>query len=236
VAGAPTPTYDALVKAIRSSKPGRVTVLFERDGNLMTTTVALAAAQRTPIDDPDGPVSTTPAMGVGFQPPAGIPDTVSVGPIESIGLTGSVMRDSVVGVAHAIQKFPEKVPKLWAALNGQKRDQATPISVIGASRLGGETVQHGLWVIWFGILASLNLFVGLFNLLPLLPLDGGHIAIAWFEKARSWVYARIGRRDPGRVDYMRLMPITYVVILIFGGLTLLTAAADIVNPITLISR
>ena len=58
----------------------------------------------------------------------------------------------------------------------------------------------------------------MFNLLPLLPLDGGHIAIAWFEQARSWLYARLGRPDPGRVDYYKLMPVTYVVILIFGRL------------------
>ena len=84
--------------------------------------------------------------------------------------------------------------------------------------------------------SSLNFFVGIFNLLPLLPLDGGHIAIAWFERARSWLYARLGRPDPGRVDYLKLMPITYAVILIGGAFTLLTVTADIVNPITLFSR
>ena len=76
----------------------------------------------------------------------------------------------------------------------------------------------------------------MFNLLPLLPLDGGHIAIAWFERVRSWVYARLGRADPGRVDYLKLMPFTYVVILIVGAFTLLTVTADIVNPITLFSK
>jgi membrane-associated protease RseP (regulator of RpoE activity) len=86
------------------------------------------------------------------------------------------------------------------------------------------------------MLAALNFFVGIFNLLPLLPLDGGHIAIAWFEKVRSWLYARLGRPDPGRVDYYKLMPVTYAVILLFGGFTLLTVAADIVNPITFFSR
>jgi membrane-associated protease RseP (regulator of RpoE activity) len=75
--------------------------------------------------------------------------------------------------------------------------------------------------------------VGLFNLLPLLPLDGGHIAIAWFERVRSWIFARLRKPDPGRVDYMKLMPVTYAVILIFGGFTVLTVAADIVNPINL---
>ena len=83
------------------------------------------------------------------------------------------------------------------------------------------------------LLGGLNVFIGVFNLFPLLPLDGGHIAIAWFEKARSWFAARRGHPDPGRVDYNKLLPATYLVILLFGGLTVLTLAADIVNPIKL---
>jgi membrane-associated protease RseP (regulator of RpoE activity) len=86
---------------------------------------------------------------------------------------------------------------------------------------------------FFLIIAALNFFIGVFNLLPLLPLDGGHIAIAWFERIRSFVYARLGKRDPGRVDYYKLMPLTYAVILVFGAFTLLTVTADIVNPITI---
>ena len=80
---------------------------------------------------------------------------------------------------------------------------------------------------------GLNVFIGVFNLFPLLPLDGGHVAIIWFEKFRSWVASRRGLPDPGRVDYNKLLPVTYVVLLLFGGLTLLTLTADIVNPIRL---
>jgi len=80
---------------------------------------------------------------------------------------------------------------------------------------------------------GLNVFMVFFNLLPLLPLDGGHLAIAWFERARSWLAARRGRPDPGRVDYLRLMPLTYVVLLAGGAFTLLTVTADVVNPITI---
>ena len=97
-----------------------------------------------------------------------------------------------------------------------------------------EALSKGELPTFLMLLAVLNFFVGVFNLLPLLPLDGGHIAIAWFEKVRSFLFARLGRPDPGRVDYMKLMPVTYAVILIFGGFTLLTVAADIVNPITLV--
>ena len=86
------------------------------------------------------------------------------------------------------------------------------------------------------LFATLNVFIGILNLLPLLPLDGGHIAIAWFERVRSWLYARLGKADPGRVDYYKLMPLTYAVILIGGAFTLLTITADVVNPITIFSR
>ena len=66
-----------------------------------------------------------------------------------------------------------------------------------------------------------------------LPMDGGHIAIAWYEKARSWIAIKRGKIDPGRVDYMKLMPLTYAVIVLLGGFMLLTITADIVNPITI---
>ena len=59
---------------------------------------------------------------------------------------------------------------------------------------------------------TLNLFFGIFNLFPLLPMDGGHIAIAWFERLRSWLAAKRGKPDPGRVDYVKLAPITLGVI------------------------
>ena len=82
------------------------------------------------------------------------------------------------------------------------------------------------------LLAALNFFVGIFNLLPLLPLDGGHIAIAWFEQVRSWSTRRRGRPDPGRVDYFKLMPVTYAVIVHLRRLLAADDTADIVNPIT----
>ncbi len=73
------------------------------------------------------------------------------------------------------------------------------------------------------------------QVLPLLPFDGGHIAVWWYERIRSKVYARRRRPDPGRVDYYRLMPVTYAVILVAGAFTLLTVLADIINPVRMFS-
>ena len=232
----PIRTYDDLQKAIRSAQPGRTSITYQRNGQTQQTTVDLVPASRRPLDQQDNPDAkpvTVPALGVIYKIPPGVPTTVTYGPGTALKQSGIYTGRVFGAMAGAIGRIPEKVPALWNSLSGKPRDPNTPISVVGASRLGGETVQHGAWWLFLNILITLNFFVGVFNLLPLLPLDGGHIAIAWFEKFRSWLYRRLRRPDPGRVNYLKLMPFTYAVILIFGGFTVLTVAADIVNPITL---
>ena len=83
------------------------------------------------------------------------------------------------------------------------------------------------------IIASLNIFVGIFNLLPILPLDGGHMAIAVYEGIRRQVYRLRGRAEPGKVDVEKLTPITAIVLVFLIILTVLLLIADIFNPINL---
>ncbi|SDY53498.1 RIP metalloprotease RseP [Micromonospora pattaloongensis] len=234
VNGTPVATWGEMTQTVRNTPPGKAKIDYVRDGTPGRVDVELAAVQRAPVGDPNGPKSTVSALGVELtiQKPA----TVTYGPVDAIGATARYTGDMAVGTYHAMKRIPEKVPALWAAITGAERDVDTPISVVGASRLGGEALENGVWQILVFLFISLNFFVGVFNLLPLLPLDGGHIAIAWFERARSWVFARLGKPDPGRVDYFKLMPLTYAVILIGGVFTLLTVTADVVNPITLFSR
>jgi membrane-associated protease RseP (regulator of RpoE activity) len=229
-------TYEDLVREIRKLPPGRAEVGYERDGVSHTATVDLVEVQRAPIDDASGPVRAVAALGVAGSLPPGMPITLTYGPGPALKASVDYSGQLVTATFESLKRFPEKVPRLLAALTGEQRDADTPISVVGASRLGGEAVQNSAWEIFLYLFIGLNFFVGIFNLLPVLPVDGGHIAIAWFERVRSWVYARLGRPDPGRVDYYKLMPITYAVIIILGGFTLLTVAADIINPITLFSR
>lgn len=229
-------SYDDLVRVIRDAKPGPTPVTYQRDGQTQHVTVDLGSASLPPINDPNGTPSKVAVLGVSQAVPPGVPLTVTYGPVDGVGQAFNYTGRTFAGIGSAIKNIPGKVPGLWRALSGQPRDPNGPISVVGASRLGGETVEHHAWFVFLMLAASLNLFIGVFNLLPLLPLDGGHIAIAWFERLRSWFYRRIGRRDPGRVDYLKLMPVTYVVILIFGGFTVLTIAADIVNPVTLFGK
>jgi membrane-associated protease RseP (regulator of RpoE activity) len=234
VGATPVDNYGELVTAIRTTKAGPVDIEYARDGVSASATLNLISVQRPPLDDPTGPLGPVSAMGV--MPKIDIPPSVQYGPGEALGASADFTGTMFTGTIDAMKKFPEKVPKLWTAINGGERDPQTPISVVGASRLGGEAVANNAWEAFVFLFITLNFFVGVFNLLPLLPLDGGHIAIAWFERARSWLYARLGRADPGRVDYYKLMPVTYAVILIFGAFTLLTVTADVVNPITLFSR
>jgi Zn-dependent protease len=174
-----------------------------------------------PVVDGAGMLGVTPV----------VPESTA-GPIGGIGKAADQTAVMFEGVFGALQRFPEKVPALISALSGEERPADSPISVVGASRIGGELADQGEWAAFLLLLAALNLFYGVFNLLPVLPLDGGHIAVWWFERARFWVYARLRRRDPGPVDYYKLMPVVYVAILLFAGITLLTVAADLVNPVT----
>ena len=100
-------------------------------------------------------------------------------------------------------------------------------------RLLRQAAETENWATFIGLLASLNFFLGAFNLVPLLPLDGGHIAVTIYERIRNIFRNRRGLPDGAPVDYMKLMPVTYVVIIVFIGFSLLTLTADIVNPIQL---
>jgi membrane-associated protease RseP (regulator of RpoE activity) len=237
--GQPVNGWTALTEKVRASGGEAISVTVRRGEQSFTRTGTLPVVQRVKqevLTSDRTAESLTQAdlenVGVlGITPT--VPKDVR-GPVAAFGLSWEQTVFMFEGTFTALQKFPEKVPKLWEALTGAERDPETPISVVGASRIGGELFGQGEFPTFLLVLAGLNFFVGIFNLLPLLPLDGGHIAIAWFEKIRSWLYARLGKPDPGRVDYMKLMPVTYAVILIFGGFTLLTIAADIVNPISLL--
>jgi membrane-associated protease RseP (regulator of RpoE activity) len=236
VDGKAVPSWASMTELIRGAGDKTVTLTYERNGQTITSQpVTIPAAQRLKQGVTKLPNQITPAdlerVGqLGITP---VVATTTYGPVAAVGLAKDQSIFMVKGTFQALGKFPEKVPKLWTAINGGQRDPETPISVVGASRIGGELFQRGEIPTFLLMLAGLNFFVGLFNLLPLLPLDGGHIAIAWFERMRSWIFARLRKPDPGRVDYMKLMPVTYAVILIFGGFTVLTVAADIVNPINL---
>lgn len=231
IGATPITSYADVQRVLRATPPGATEIAYTRAGQAMTSTVDLAAVQRTPLDNPSGAATTVAALGVGVQITA--PAEVTYGPARAFGATVEYSGWMVGQTWAAAQRIPSKIPALWHSITGDERDPDTPISVVGVSLLGGEAASLGLWPQVLMIFIGLNVFMGFFNLLPLLPLDGGHVAIAWFERARSWLAARLGRPDPGHVDYYKMMPLTYAVVLIGAAFTLLTVTADIINPITI---
>ncbi|NKY53535.1 M50 family metallopeptidase [Nocardia vermiculata] len=216
----------------KSSEPLVYTV--ERDGQTLQLTVTPQRVATYPLQSPDSSERVSSPVyvykvGVGqdFYGPVKH-DILSAIPA-SVSFTGDMFGRTF----SALAQMPSKVASLWDAVTGGERDADTPVSVYGASKIGGETAEHGLWGAFVLVLASLNFFLGAFNLLPLLPLDGGHIAVVIFEKLRNLWRNRKGLPNGGPVDYMKLLPATYVVVVIGGAYMILTLVADIVNPIKL---
>ncbi|WP_191844362.1 M50 family metallopeptidase [Catellatospora chokoriensis] len=229
VNGTAVANWGDAIKQIRPLTAGQTaTMTVLRDGAPQTLQLTPATVER---EMSDGSVQKVAAIGVGLD--ATVPYLVKYGPGEAVGASAQYAGTMVGATFEALKEFPKRIPALFSAIGGEKRDPNTPISVVGISILGGEAAQEGAWSMFVGLFIAFNLFIGIFNLLPLLPLDGGHLFIAWFERIRSWVYARLHKPDPGRVDYFKLMPLTYTVILIFGAFTLLTVTADLVNPISI---
>ncbi|MET0898928.1 MAG: M50 family metallopeptidase [Mycobacterium sp.] len=229
VGDTPVANFDEMVTAVRELR-APTTFVVERDGRTFDTTVDVAQTQRITAGD-DGAESTIDvgAIGVGaatFGP-------THHNPLSAIPATFAFTGDLAVELGKSLAKIPTKVGALVDAIGGGERDPETPISVVGASIIGGDTVDAGIWVAFWFFLAQLNFVLGAVNLVPLLPFDGGHIAIALFEKIRN-MFRQLRRVDAAApVNYLRLMPATYVVLVVVVGYMLLTVTADLVNPIRL---
>ena len=155
---------------------------------------------------------------------------------ESLSITGSMTVQSIKSLA----LLPAKIPELWGqTFGGEERDADGLVGVVGVARVSGETLASGdqNWSQRIGtfllIIASLNIFVGVFNLLPILPLDGGHMAVAIADEIRAFIARLRGRPRPAPINVQVLTPITAVVVIILIALTLLLLVADIINPISL---
>ncbi|MGW6840664.1 M50 family metallopeptidase [Streptomyces sp. NPDC054958] len=223
--------WSALQKDIRATV-GPATITVERAGERMDLKANLIENKVAKTDGSGRYVKDeyVTAGFLGFAPASGyVPQSFG----QSVDRMGEMMQAGV----ESLVALPSKVPDLWnAAFNGAERKQDSPMGVVGAARVSGEIftldipAQHQL-VFFLNLLAGFNLSLFLFNMLPLLPLDGGHIAGALWESVRRTV-ARVFRRpDPGPFDVAKLMPVAYVVAGLFICFTLLVMVADVVNPI-----
>ena len=226
-AGTKISSYPQLQQLIRASGGRTVPVVIERGGRTMSLSIDVKTNQLYDLKDPNKIVT------VGFLGITPLEGWVRGGPGEVL----STMGDMTTRTVQSIIGIPQKMVGVWnAAFSGSKRDPNGPIGVVGASRLGGEVLASKnptaeKFAFFLYLLASINFAVGMFNLVPLLPLDGGHIAGALWEGIKKGIARLFGRKDPGYVDVAKALPLTYAmaaVILVMGALLIY---ADLVNPI-----
>ncbi len=210
-------------------QPGEdVVFTIERDGRTLDVTVPVAPVTRL---DAAGNQVTAGAVGLTNAPLEDV--WVSYGPVAAVGATGGFTADLVEATVRGLAGFPAKIPGVVASIFGAERDVEGPMSVVGASRVGGELVENSLWNMFWMMLASLNFFLALFNLVPLPPLDGGHIAVVLWEKVRDFLRRLRGLAPAGPANYEKLLPITYVMAALLLTVGMLVIIADVVNPVRL---
>jgi membrane-associated protease RseP (regulator of RpoE activity) len=213
-------SYDELRTILRASPGKTLTLTVLRDGRELPVTLTPAAVQQ------DGKT-------IGFIGVSPFQRQKPLSVAASVPRTFTTLGEMTAMTGRALGDLPHQVSEI---LQGKPRPATGAASVVDIARVSGQIAQAKAS---FGerlanlivIVAQLNFFVGIFNMLPLLPLDGGHVGIVLFEQARSRLYRLFGRRDPGRVDLMKIMPFTYAVVAVFIGLSLLLLYAGIVNPI-----
>ncbi len=161
-------------------------------------------------------------------------EIIRYNPVSAAGAAGKFTWTLTTGSLKALRDLPGKIPQLFRDTASNKPraiDDGGPISVVDLGRFSAQAFETGNFFALLTMVASLNAFVGLFNLMPLLPLDGGHLAILVFEGVRSRLARLFGRPDPGRVDLRKLMPAMVAFIAVLGSVTLVLLYAGIANPI-----
>ena len=220
--------WQSQLDKIRNSQGKELIFTINRGG----TEIDIAAAPRmTNIDD------GTSRYVLGIINEFG---TKRLTPIASISDAAELTWTFTSASSKALVQLPTKIPALWGqTFGGEKRDENGLVGVVGVARVSGQVSSSGELTTsqrigtFILIVASLNIFVGLFNLLPILPLDGGHMAVAIADAFRAFIARLRGRPAPAAIDIKVLTPITAVVFVVLAALTVLLLIADIFNPILL---
>jgi membrane-associated protease RseP (regulator of RpoE activity) len=222
--GKPAGSWTTLSNQIKSQRAGSTaTLTVQRAGRDVTVKTKLSQVNGRP----GGYLGVSPAIV--YQ---------RAGPIGAVTSAGSFFGQVVTGSVAAVGQFPKAVPNLFSH-NRSSTAGGQVTSIVGAGDFTGQVLGASIgWQtkVSFAVLiiVSLNIFVGLFNLLPLLPMDGGHIAAVAYERLRAYVARLRGRADPGLVDMKKLLPVSFGVfaIIVFFGLMLIFA--DLINPVNII--
>ncbi|POX63747.1 zinc metalloprotease [Streptomyces sp. Ru62] len=230
-AGKPTRDWNTLSDLIRDSAGKNVAFVVDRDGREVTLHAKIATNQVAKKDAGGNYVDGYVKAGfLGFSPATGVVK-------QDFGESVTWMTDRVGDAVDSLVALPGKIPALWdAAFGDGPREPDSPMGIVGAARVTGEIATLDIpasqqLAMFVFVLAGFNLSLFLFNMLPLLPLDGGHIAGALWESLRRNLARVLRRPDPGPFDVAKLMPVAYVVAGIFVCFTVLVLIADVVNPV-----
>jgi membrane-associated protease RseP (regulator of RpoE activity) len=243
LAGQPVKSWDDVRTLVRPNGGRRIAVVVERDGQRL----ALAAtpilnevprvdAEGTPVVGPGGKVLTDRVGFMGFQGSAEIVR-------QPVTAVPAVIGDQVSRTAGVVFRIPQKMVGIAQAAFGDGARDPSLMSVVGVGRVAGEVADGQLteltgsdtaaskFVILLSLIASLNIALFVFNMIPLLPLDGGHAAGALWEGLKRQVARLRGRPNPGYVDVAKALPVAYVMSVLLIGMSVLLIYADVVNPI-----
>ncbi|MEU6035586.1 site-2 protease family protein [Actinomadura sp. NPDC047616] len=222
--GTPVSDWARLRTAIGESRPGQAVPVVVRRGDAQMT-VSLRPAQ----------VEGRPFVGVSARVVG--QDYRRTGPLGAAGFAVAGIGQTLAGIGQVVVDLPAAIPKLFSPERASTPGGQVG-SVVGATDISGQIFSaHASWrdkiALFLSLVVSLNIFLGALNVLPLLPLDGGHLAVVGYERARARVARARGRPDPGTVDMTKLLPVTYLAVMLLVGLGLLLILADLVNPLRL---
>lgn len=226
-------TWDDLSPAL-ATKAGKIVQVSFRtaQGDIVNKSVAVASYEAAVLDPSGNETGEYSNRGfLGISPAFNlVPAPVSQVP--------NFMATLTVASASALLDFPARVLGLAGDLFTEvPRDPQSPVSVIGIGRISGQIAgSEGIPSIYkvadlINLLASVNLFLFVFNMVPILPLDGGHIAGALYEGMRRQV-ARLRRKPlPGPVDTAKMLPVAYAMSLALIAMSVVVILADIIKPL-----
>ena len=224
---------------IRAAPDESLSIVIDRDGTQQTITATPSLTERyvtddrgQVVEDADGAAVT---QDVGFLGIGAATEVVQ----QPVTAVLPAVGENIASVVGIIVNLPQRLIDVAnAAFGPGERDPNGPISVVGVGRVAGEVASLNTIPIvdrvstLVNILASLNIALFVFNLVPLLPLDGGHVAGALWEGIRRFFAKLFKRRDPGPVDTAKLIPLTLTVVVVLGAMSVLLIYADIVKPIS----